>query len=387
MSRKNPVIIEDLRPRRALVCIYSPQSRVTAPEYYQEEFLSLVDTLKLPYDVTFFMKVRAIDNNMFLPKGKLEELKKFCDENNIEEMVCSVLLSYLQERNLTDALGCEILDREGLILEIFKKSAHTSEGKIQLEMAELEYMRTRTIGRGRELAQQAGFIGVKGPGETEDEKIKRTLGERFKQAKKRLDTLQRSRDVQRQQRLLSKIPLVCIIGYTNAGKSSVLNRLTKSDVLVENKLFATLDTTTRELFIDSKKVALVSDTVGFINQLPHNLIEAFKSTLEELRYANLLLHVIDCCNPAWQSQVKVVNETLQELGVEKDILFVFNKIDKLDSDGEQLAKLTEVVQDFQPHVLVHTKSKDGLCPLVKYLREYLSKDKKGETKNEKADSY
>ena len=198
--------------------------------------------------------------------------------------------------------------------------------------------------------------------------MRRHIEEKIRQAKKRLETLERSRVIQRQRRLESKIPLICIIGYTNAGKSSLLNRIAKGDVLAEDKLFATLDTTTRELFIDNKKKALISDTVGFISQLPHNLIAAFKSTLDELRYATLLLQVIDVSNPAWKSQIGVVQTTLDELGVSQPMLYVFNKIDKLTP--EQLEALTPELEQYQPHVLINTTSRQGTEPLIAYLSSY-----------------
>lgn len=351
-----------------LVGVYTPKNQIGNPEYYFEEFLNLVTTLGVIYDETYFMKVRSTDNNMFLTKGKLEELKKVCEEHEIEHVIFSELLSPLQERNLESALGPSVSDREKLILEIFKKSAQSSEGKIQVEMAEIDYLKTRIIGRGHELAQQAGILGTKGPGETAKEELKRHFAEKLRQARKRLDTLERSRDVQRKQRLGSNIPLICIIGYTNSGKSSLLNIIAKGEVLAEDKLFATLDTTTRELYVDNKKKALISDTVGFISQLPHNLIAAFASTLEELHYARLLLHVIDISNPAWKSQIAVVQKTLDDLNVKHPMIYVFNKIDKLTP--EQKEALDAELVSYQPHVIIHTKSREGVVPLVALLSTY-----------------
>jgi GTP-binding protein HflX len=355
-------------PKTLLVGIFTSHNQISTPEQYYEEFLSLVQTLGLPYDATYFMKLRATDNNMFLTTGKLEELKQECIKENVERLVISELLSPIQERNLERALGCEIWDREKIILEIFKKSAHSSEGKIQVEMAEIEYLKTRTMGKGRDFSQQEGIIGTRGPGETAKEDLKRQFADLLRQSKKRLETLERSREVQRKKRLDSHIPLICIIGYTNAGKSSLLNRIAKGEVLAEDKLFATLDTTTRELFIDGKKKALISDTVGFINELPHNLIAAFKSTLDELHYANVLLHVIDISNPAWQGQIAVVEQTLKELDVDKPVIYVFNKIDKLTE--ESIMSLSHSVMEYQPQVFIHTKSKEGITPLIEVLRDY-----------------
>lgn len=353
-------------PKTLLVGVYTPTNHLTTKEYYFDEFLSLVKTLGLPYDETYFMKVRMVDNNMFFTKGKLEELKAICDQQEIELMVFSEPLAPLQERNLEDALDLAIMDREQLILDIFKKAAISSEGKIQVEMAAIEFLKTRIIGKGRELAQQAGFIGVRGPGETIKEEIKRHFAEKLRQAHKRLDTLERARSVQRQKRLESNIAMFCIIGYTNAGKSSLLNRLTKSDILAENKLFATLDTTTRELFLDGKKKALISDTVGFISNLPHSLIKAFKSTLDELLFADLLIQVIDSANPAWPGQVDVVRETLEQLHVQKPMVYVFNKIDLLNE--EQMLVLREQAEKYTPHCFISTKDKAGVIALGDFLQ-------------------
>ena len=184
--------------------------------------------------------------------------------------------------------------------------------------------------------------------------------------KRNLETIQKSRAVQRKRRLENKVPLVCLIGYTNAGKSTILNALTKSKVLAEDKLFATLDTTTRALFINGEQKGVLSDTVGFIQQLPHHLIEAFKSTLSELQFANLLLHVIDASDPNWPSHIKVVQEILLDLGIEKKMLYVFNKIDKVDD----LAEFEIQAQEYQPHVLISAKSKAGLQPLIAYLDQW-----------------
>lgn len=355
-------------PKTLVLGIYAPGNQMGSPEYYFEEFLNLVKTADMPYDETSFIKIRQTDNNVYFTKGKLEELAKLCTEQEIELLIISEQLSSLQERNLENILNCKIIDREQLILTIFKRSAHTSEGKIQVEMAEIEFMKTRIVGKGKDLAQQAGIIGVRGPGETLKEEIKRVFADKIRQAQKQLETLARSREVQRKQRLASKIPLICIIGYTNAGKSSLINRIAKGQVLAEDKLFATLDTTTRELFIDGKKKALISDTVGFISQLPHHLIDAFRSTLDELKYANLLLHVVDASCPAWENQIEVVRQTLKELGVDKPMLYIFNKMDKLSPEQKEVLATRIVV--YTPHVLIHTTAKEGVEALIKYLRTY-----------------
>ena len=334
MSPKEPIVIKELRPKTLLLGVYSPTNQFQNKDAYFEEFISLVKTLGLGYDLTFFMKVRILDHSHFLTKGKMEEVRKICRENEIEEVICSEALSSLQERNFSDALECTISDRERLILEIFKKSAHTAEGKVQVEIAELEFLKTRTSGQGKHLAQQAGYIGTRGPGETLKESLTRYYATRIRQAKKRLENLERSKNIQRKRRLESHVPFITLIGYTNSGKSSILNRLTKADVLVEDKLFATLDTTTKKLFLTPEKTVLLSDTVGFISDLPHHLINAFKSTLDELQYSDLLLLVVDVANEIWQDQVKVAHKILEELNVKKPIAYVFNKIDKIENIEE-----------------------------------------------------
>ena len=349
-----------------LVGIQAPYNNIRPIESYYEEFLSLVKTLGQQYQYTYFIKLRNIEKATFLSSGKLQELKKYCDENQIEEIIFSESLTPLQERNLEDYLDCTVWDREKLILEIFKIAALSGEGKIQVEMAEIEYLKTRLSGKGIELAQQEGIVGSKGPGETSKELLKQHFSTQLSKAKKRLDNLERARDTQRKKRMESGIPLISLVGYTNSGKSSLLNILTKSSVLVEDKLFATLDTTTRELYIDNKKIALISDTVGFISQLPHHLIEAFKSTLDELKYSDLLLHVVDSSNQSWKNQINVVNETLKNLDINKQILFVFNKIDKLNQ--EQLIQLKLDAQDFTQQVFIHTRDKDGLIELINFFK-------------------
>ncbi|MFA5074731.1 MAG: GTPase HflX [Candidatus Babeliales bacterium] len=378
MAQKQAIPTNQMRPKILLAGVITPLNKEKDINAYYEEFLSLIKTLGLEYDEILYIKLRNIDKSTFLTKGKLKEISDFCHEKKIDEIIFSQSLTPLQERNLEEILECTVWDREKLILEIFQKSAHTAEGKIQVEMAQLEYQKARLAGKGIELAQQEGMIGVRGgPGETAKEVLKRYLADKFRQAKKRLDTLQRSRETQRKQRLQSKLPLICLVGYTNAGKSSLLNVLTKSDVLVEDKLFATLDTTTRELFIDGKKIALISDTVGFISQLPHQLIEAFKSTLDELNYASLLLHVIDISNPNWQEQISVVEKTLKELNLNKDILYVFNKIDKLNK--ENLKNLKPEIEKYTPYVLTSTKTidkkTDKTADDIKDLLEYIKKTK------------
>lgn len=368
MSKKKAKNFSEIHPKTLALGIYTPFVKIASPENYYEEFLNLIDTLGLPFDETYFTKVRAIDPNTFFTKGKMDEIRQVVEQGQFEFVMISESLSPLQQRNLEDILDCEIMGREHIILEIFKKSAHSAEGKIQVEMAEIEFLKTRVIGRDRNYAQQLGVIGTIGPGETATEKMRRVFADKLRQAKQKLETLQKARDNQRKKRMSSNLPQLCIVGYTNAGKSSLLNRLTKSTALVENKLFATLDTTTRELFIDSNRKVLISDTVGFISNLPHNLIEAFKSTLNELQYADLLMHVVDISNPEWRGQIEIVQDTLQEINVEKPILYVFNKVDLMNTG--MLDLMMHEFDDYLPNVFVNTMSKEGVKPLVNFLSKY-----------------
>lgn len=356
-------------PRTLLLGVFLPTNKTPDIDGYFEEFQSLADTLGVNAVATLNVKLRLIERGTLLTKGKLQDLMDLCEKEKIEHVICSEILSPLQERNLEDMTGCKVWDREQMILEIFRNAAHSSEGKIQVKMAEVKFLKTRMAGKGIELAQQPGFIGSRGPGETEKEVIKRFFSEKLRQAQKHLEVLQKVRDVQRKRRMGSGFPMVCLVGYTNAGKSSLLNRLTNSEVAVEDKLFVTLDTATRELFVQGEKTALISDTVGFISKLPHNLIEAFRSTLDEVRYADLLLHVIDLSNPLWEDQVGTVHQTLRDLEISKPMLYVFNKIDKLKpADLDTLKAKLELF--YTPYVMIETMTKEGSIPLTDFLKGY-----------------
>jgi GTP-binding protein HflX len=356
----------ETHPRTLLVGIHAPYNLTKDIQSYYDEFISLVLSNGLTYDVTYFTKIRLIDPAYFLTKGKVDELKELCDREHIEEVIISEPISAQQERNLSELLHVKVFDRTQLILEIFEKGAQSAEGKTQVELALLEHRKSRLAGRGIHMSQQGGRIGTRGPGETQKEKEMQHIEHRMVKLRRDLEQLTKTRDTQRKRRLATKIPQISLVGYTNAGKSTILNMLTKSDVLAEDRLFATLDTTTRELVIDGKKKGVISDTVGFIQQLPHHLIEAFKSTLTELQYAHLLLLVVDISDPNWQSHIQVVMEVLNELDVDKPVLFVFNKADRL-AQGELINyKLAK----YEPFVLVSALSKEGIDPLVEVLRDW-----------------
>lgn len=367
MSKK-PQTLTHYVPKTLIIGFHTPYNPVSNIQGYYDEFMSLIKTNGIEWHEELFMKLRTVDPAYFLTKGKLEDLIAYCDEHEIEEVIISEALSPLQERNLNNMLNAKVFDRTQLILEIFEKAAHSAEGKTQVEIAMLKHKRTRLAGKGVGMAQQKGVIGVRGGfGETTKEKEKRHIDNTILKLTRQLKQIQQNRDTQRKRRLNNRIKQTCLIGYTNAGKSSILNALTKSHTLAEDKLFATLDTTTRELYVDGEKKGVLSDTVGFIQQLPHHLIEAFKSTLSELQYADHLLHVVDVSDPNWQDHIKVVNKVLENLKVDKPILYVFNKADTLS----KFDKTTFIdCQRYEPHVMTSALSKEGLAPLLSYMSEW-----------------
>ena len=271
----------------------------------------------------------------YLGKGKLEEIKALASEVGAVGVICDDELSPAQLRNMEDALELKVMDRTLAILDIFASRARTREGKLQVELAQLKYRATRLVGLRSSLSSLGGGIGTRGPGETKLEVDRRLIHERIGHLKGELKDVERHREITRQQREKNHVPVAAIVGYTNAGKSTLLNRLTGADVPEEDKLFATLDPTTRSLALSGKEEVLLTDTVGFIRKLPHHLIEAFRSTLEEARYADLIIHVVDCSNPQMELQMHVVYETLARLGVtDQPVITVFNKADLLRGRAE-----------------------------------------------------
>ncbi len=363
-------------PKTILLAAYNAQSCELDEQGFIQEFISLVNTAQIDYLAIFPVKIRRSIASHFLTKGKLEEFAKLCQDKEAEQVICSLQLSPLQKRNLENLTECSFLDRNDLILDIFKKAAVSAEGRVQVKMAEIELMKTRMSGQGQEMGQQQSGAMARGPGETLKEYRKRFYKRIYSQAKKELEVLQKARETQRKQRLKTEKPIVAIVGYTNAGKSHLINALTGSKTLVEDKLFATLDTTTKELFLaPPNKSVLISDTIGFISNIPHNLIEAFKSTLDELQYADLLLQVIDLSNPAWADQIRIVGKTLEEIDVFKPMIFVFNKIDNVPTKELTLLKKELSFSDLKPNVFISAKKGTNLQAL-KQLIEKLIFDKK-----------
>ncbi|MDD3221425.1 MAG: GTPase HflX [Clostridia bacterium] len=309
----------------------------------------------------------------YLGKGKIEELKELIWELDATGIICDDELSPAQLGNLQDMLETKVMDRTLIILDIFAQRASTREGKIQVELAQLRYRSTRLTGLGKSLSRLGGGIGTRGPGEKKLEIDRRLIRDRISQLKQELDAVKRHREVARQQRSRNQVPVVAIVGYTNAGKSTLLNQLTGAGVLEEDKLFATLDPTTRNLKLDSGQEILLTDTVGFIRKLPHHLINAFRSTLEEAKYADIILHVVDASNPQMDIHMYVVYDTLTELEVgEKPIITLFNKVDRLEEGA-----LFEGLRDFRAEktLQIAAKKQIGLDAVKEALEEILRESK------------
>lgn len=288
----------------------------------------------------------------YVGKGKLEEIKELIWETNATGIICDDELTPVQLGNMEDALDTKVMDRTLIILDIFAGRASTSEGKIQVELAQLKYRQSRLTGLGKSLSRLGGGIGTRGPGEKKLEMDRRLIKDRIAQLNRELKEVKRHREVTREQRSKNKIPVVAIVGYTNAGKSTLLNHLTGAGVLEEDKLFATLDPTTRNLKLPSKQEILITDTVGFIRKLPHHLIEAFRSTLEEAKYADIILHVVDASNPQVDEQMYIVYETLEHLEVKnKTIITAFNKQDKVIG--------APILKDFKADHIVKISARTG----------------------------
>ncbi|MGI5969328.1 MAG: GTPase HflX [Lachnospiraceae bacterium] len=305
----------------------------------------------------------------YVGKGKLEEIRDIIEEDDIDAVVCDDELSPAQLRNLNEYLDIKVLDRTIMILDIFAMRARTSEGKIQVELAQLKYRSSRLVGLRSSLSRLGGGIGTRGPGEKKLEMDRRIIRERIAALNRELEGIKKSRAVARKKRLESKLPLACIVGYTNAGKSTLLNELTDAEVLSEDKLFATLDPTTRVYEYEDGQEILLTDTVGFINKLPHHLVDAFRSTLEEAKYADIIIHVVDISNPNYSHHMDVVYDTLKLLDVkDKPVITVYNKVDKLTDDviGGNDARSDVTLR-------ISAKNHEGLDTLLSEIQNILNK--------------
>ncbi|MDD6037634.1 MAG: GTPase HflX [bacterium] len=334
------------------------------------ELAELVRTAGAVVCGTVIQKLERRHPGTYVGTGKVQEIRELIAYTEATGIVCDDELSPAQMRNLADLLDTKVMDRTLIILDIFAARASTSEGKIQVELAQLRYEMTRLTGYGRSMSRLGGGIGTRGPGEKKLEMDRRLIANRISQLKRELEEVRRHREVTRSRRMRNSQPVAAIVGYTNAGKSTLLNTLTQANVLEMDALFATLDPTTRLLELDKSQKLLLTDTVGFIRKLPHHLIDAFRSTLEEAKYADYLIHVVDASNPQMDKQMYIVYETLHRLEVEnKPILTLFNKID-LISEPQHLhdAKADKTLS-------VSAKSGSGLDEVKKTLSEMLREDK------------
>ncbi|HIW41583.1 MAG TPA: GTPase HflX [Candidatus Mediterraneibacter vanvlietii] len=305
----------------------------------------------------------------YIGKGKLLELKDLIWETDATGIICDDELTSAQLGNLEEELSCKIIDRTLLILDIFAARAVSGEGKIQVELAQLKYRASRLTGLGRSLSRLGGGIGTRGPGEKKLEMDRRLIRERISRLKRELKDVEKHRELIRGQRKQSGLKVAALVGYTSAGKSSIENALTDAGILEDAMLFSTLDTTTRSLMLDNTQEILITDTVGFIRKLPHHLVEAFKSTLEEAKYADIIIHVVDASNPQMDEQMHVVYETLRQLGVEdRPVITLFNKQDRLERPVSQ--------RDFRAEYSIMTSAKtgQGLEELKSALLEIIRRD-------------
>lgn len=317
-----------------------------------DELEELVSTAGAVVVGRVVQNLEHINNTTYVGTGKVKEIKDLIWETDADAIVCDDELSPAQYKNLEDELEVKVMDRTLIILDIFAGRAKTDEGKIQVELAQLRYRSTRLIGM-RNLSRQGGGIGTRGPGEKKLEVDRRLIRNRISQLKEQVSEMENHRQVTRAKRQDNPVPVVAIVGYTNAGKSTLLNTVTNAEVLEEDKLFATLDPTTRNYKLPDGQEVLLTDTVGFIRKLPHHLIDAFRSTLEEAKYSDIIIHVVDASNPSMDKNVHAVYETLDNLGVkDKTIITVFNKEDKLETKP--------ILRDFKADYVVHGAIKKGI---------------------------
>ena len=363
-----PIVLEDFKERVILVGV-SEQDGDDAEDSLAE-LAELVKTAGASVAGTLIQKRELIHPGTYVGTGKVAEIAELLEHTGATGIVCDDELSPAQLKNLETMLNTKVMDRTLIILDIFAAHATTSEGKIQVELAQLKYRLSRLTGLGRSMSRLGGGIGTRGPGEKKLEIDRRLINDRIAQLNRELKEVVKHREIARAKRERNAVPVVAIVGYTNAGKSTLLNHLTDAEVLEEDKLFATLDPTTRMLELEGNQQVLLTDTVGFIRKLPHHLIEAFKSTLEEAKYADYIIHVVDASNPQRDKQMYIVYETLDHLGVKnKKILTLFNKID-IRTDDDPL-------QDFRAdHVLqISATENAGLDAVKDVLHEMLREDK------------
>lgn len=360
--------IKEQEERMILVGVSTSDGDDTAESL--DELEELIKTAGAVSIAKVIQNRESVHPGTYIGKGKIEEVRLLAQELDATGVVCDDELSPAQLKNLEEALQIKVMDRTVTILDIFAQRASTREGKIQVELAQLKYRSSRLVGLRSSLSRLGGGIGTKGPGEKKLEMDRRLIRDRISQLNRELDDVVRTRETTRQQRSKNQTPVIAIVGYTNAGKSTLLNTLTSAGVLSEDKLFATLDPTTRNLTLESGQQILLTDTVGFIRKLPHHLINAFRSTLEEAKYADMILHVVDSSNPEAYKHMHIVYETLENLGVkDKTIITAFNKVDKVEEQP--------ILKDFKADrtVSISAKTGKGLDELLDIVEEILKEHK------------
>lgn len=360
--------LKELEERVILIAVSTSDEDDTRQSL--DELEELADTAGAVTVDKIVQNRERIHPGTYLGKGKIEEVRERVFELGATGVICDDELSPAQLRNLENALDTKVMDRTMVILDIFASHAVTSEGKIQVELAQLKYRAARLVGLRNSLSRLGGGIGTRGPGEKKLEVDRRLIHDRIGQLKAELLEVKRHREVARKQRDRNYTLSAAIVGYTNAGKSTLLNKLTGAGILAEDKLFATLDPTTRGMELPSGQKILLTDTVGFIRKLPHHLIEAFRSTLEEARYSDIILHVVDCSNPQMDMQMHVVKETLRELGiVDKTTVTVFNKTDRFKEQGTEDG-MHQIPRDFSSdyQARISARTGEGIDGLEQILR-------------------
>jgi len=383
IEQKNTQI--ETPPEKAVLVglITSRQDKNKVDEYLDElEFL--VDTAGGIAEKRFIQALENPNPKTYVGSGKLQEIAEYVKAAEINLVVFDDELGASQIRNIEKALECKILDRTNLILDIFAKRAQTAHSKVQVELAQYQYLLPRLTGMWTHLERQRGGIGLRGPGETEIETDRRIIRDKITLLKKRLEDIDKQMVTQRKNR--GKMVRVALVGYTNVGKSTLMNLISKSEIFAENKLFATLDTTVRKVVIENLPF-LLSDTVGFIRKLPHSLVESFKSTLDEVRESDILIHVVDISHPEFEDQIKTVNQTLTEIGAsDKPIIMVFNKIDAysfIEKEDDDLSPETEqnmslddlktswMAKDNHPCIFISAKTKENFNPFKELLYQHI----------------